>query len=286
MKGDGWFRAIPPDSQGKIGNADPHYLCSAAAIRTMKPEAQWDRRKSLGGMLTHAAKFSPYYREQEWADRLRAGQGVKFREIPITAKSLVRNRTAEFFSSFVPPAHGEIKMKATSGSTGEPMEVRKTLRHYQINAMENQRLQRGWGYGGHERMLQLSVPMVDHPTGQIVEEDMANGGRHWKLYTAESRTAFNFLLRIAPSSVSSSPSLILSALQHCEESSQFPPLKLVSTSAEVVPDELRDLMQQDSRLPPGGFLWHRRDRPNRRFMPAMRGLSSRRPALDPGADCG
>jgi len=210
----------------------------------MKPEAQWDRRKALGNVLSHAANFSPYYKEQEWAHRLRAGEGVTFREIPITAKSLVRNRTAEFFSSFVPSPHGKVKMKPTSGSTGEPMEVRKTERHYQINSMENQRLQRGWGYGGHKRMLQFGLPMADHPSGQIVEQDVGNGGRQWTLYRTESRAAFEFMLRIAPTFVTSSPSLILSVLEHCEESSHVPPLKLISTRAEVVPEKLRDLVSK------------------------------------------
>jgi len=208
----------------------------------MIPEAQWDRRKSLASMLTHAAKFSPYYEKQEWAHRLRAGQGVKFREIPITAKSLVRDRTAEFFSSFVPPAHGEVKIKPTSGSTGEPMEVRKTQRHYQINYMENQRLKRGWGFEDHERVLFISLPMADHPAGQVEEEGRANGGRKWTIHTAEPRVAFKFMLGIAPSFVTCSPSMILSVLKDCEECEQVPPLKLIATRAEVVPDELRDLI--------------------------------------------
>src|SRR5579863_6888176 len=112
----------------------------------MQLEAKWNRREAVAAMLTHAANHSPFYQSHPWAERLRAGQPIDFRDIPITAKALVRDRTAEFFSSFIPPAHGKVTVKPTSGSTGEPMEVHKTQRHYDINVSENQRLKRGWGF--------------------------------------------------------------------------------------------------------------------------------------------
>jgi phenylacetate-CoA ligase len=216
----------------------------------MKPEAKWNRRQAIAAMLSHAANHTPFYREQAWAERMRAGQGVAFRDIPITAKGLVRDRTAEFFSSFIPPNHGEVTIKATSGSTGEPMEVRKTARHFQANALENRRLKRGWGYDRHKRMVQVSVPFADHPAGQIEEEDTANGGHWWKFYSAESRPAFDLLRRISPSFVMCSPSMILAVLEHCQERSETIPLQLISTVAEVVPGELRDMVRQipDCRL--------------------------------------
>jgi len=210
----------------------------------MKPEAKWNRRKAVAAMLTHAANHTPFYRMQAWAERLRAGEPIAFRDIPITAKALVRDRTAEFFSSFIPPAHGKVTVKPTSGSTGEPMEVRKTQRHYEINSLENQRLKRGWGYSDHKLMVHISVPYADHPSGQIEEEETANGGRWWKLYTSESRVARDLLRRVSPSFVMSSPSMILAVLEQCREASETLPLKLISTVAEVLPDELRELVRQ------------------------------------------
>ncbi len=195
-------------------------------------------------MLSHAATHAPYYRERAWAERMRAGEGIAFRDVPITDKALVRNRTAEFFSDFVPPAHGEIKAKPTSGSTGEPMEVRKTRLHFRINAMENQRLKDGWGCDDHKRIVNISVPNTDHPAGQIEEENTAKGGHRWKFYSAESRAALDLLRRLSPSFVMSSPSMILAVLEHCRENSEALPLELVATVAEVVPDELRDLVRQ------------------------------------------
>ena len=210
----------------------------------MMAQPKWDRRKALGVMLSHAATHSPYYREQEWALRMRAGNNIKFGDVPITPKATVRDRTAEFFSDFIPPADGAVKIKPTSGSTGEPMEVRKTLRHHQINLMENQRLKRGWGYHRHKRMVHISVPNVGHPIGQIEEEDLAGGVHQWTLYTGESGAAFDLLHRVSPTMVMSSPSLMLAVLEHCRETSQTLPLQLIWTISEVVPEELRELVRQ------------------------------------------
>jgi phenylacetate-CoA ligase len=210
----------------------------------MKPEVKWSRREAVAAMLGHAANHAPFYRTQAWAERLRARETVAFRDIPITAKALVRDRTAEFFGSFVPPAHGEVVVRPTSGSTGEPMEVRKTLRHFAINALENQRLKRGWGFDGHKRTVHVSVPLADHPAGEIEEEDAPDGGHSWKIYTSESRVVFDLLRRTSPSLVWSSPSMIRAALELCREASETVPLKLISTVAEVMPEELREMVRQ------------------------------------------
>jgi phenylacetate-CoA ligase len=210
----------------------------------MKPEAKWNRHKAVAAMLTHAANHAPFYRTQAWAERLLAGEAIAFRDIPITAKALVRDRTAEFFTSFIPPAHGKVTVKPTSGSTGEPMEVRKTQRHYEINALENRRLAQGWGFADHKRKVSISVPYADHPAGQVEEEDAEDGSHRWKLYTSESRTAFDMLRRVSPTYVTSSPSMILAVLELCREASESLPLKLIATVAEVLPEELRDLVRQ------------------------------------------
>ncbi len=124
------------------------------------------------------------------------------------------------------------------------MEVRKTQRHYKINSLENLRLKRGWGFGRHKRMVNISVPNADHPAGQVEEEDTADGGHSWKLYTSESRTAFELLRRVSPTYLTSSPSMVLAVLELCREASETLPLKLIATVAEVLPEELRDLVRQ------------------------------------------
>lgn len=201
-------------------------------------------RQALAAMLAHAAKHAPFYRAQAWAGRMRAGQEVVFRDIPITPKDLVRERTAEFFSGFVPPAHGEVRVKPTSGSTGEPMEIRKTDCHFEINVMENQRLKSGWGYGDHRRVVDIGMPNDTHPIGMLEEKDLSGGGRSWKLYTGETEACLELIRRTSATLVTASPSFMLAVLESAAESSETLPLRLISTVQEVVPDELRELVRR------------------------------------------
>src|SRR5579862_1746488 len=216
----------------------------------MDGQAKAGMQPPLVAMLNHAAHHSPYYRDQEWASRLRAGEGIRFGDIPVTPKGVVRNETARFYSSFVPPEDGKVHDKPTSGSTGEPMLVRKTSLHFKYNSMENTRLKAGWGLGDHKRIAQVALPNDDHPIGMMEEEDLAGGKHSWKLYTCESRAMLDLYRRSSATLAWGFPSLIGAALAHAAEASETLPLRLVSTVAEVVPAELRALVGQipDCRL--------------------------------------
>ena len=203
---------------------------------------RFDAHRALSAMLTHAASHTPYYRDQSWAKTLRETGRVGLREIPITPKAVVRDQTRAFYAEFVPPSHGEVKDKPTSGSTGEPMVVHKTARHWAINARENARLKQGWGYENHKRMVQISVPQSDHPRGSVTESDMANGGHSWQFYTGETLSAYDFVRRIGPTLLVCAPSVAQTILERARELSETLPVQLISTVSEVVTDELRELV--------------------------------------------
>lgn len=210
----------------------------------MEREIQIDRRKALGAMLSHAARHSPCYRDQEWAARLRAGQGVAFRDIPITPAAVVKSETHRFFSTFIPPGHGSVVVKYTSGSTGEPLEVRKTEYHLRINELENVRLLHGWGVESHRYTVHVVHPTAERPIGRIVESDLKNGRRKWELSSLDTSAIFELLSSTSASYVIAFPSIMLGVLEHCAETSRALPLKLIATYSEVVPDELRELVRR------------------------------------------
>src|SRR5271157_5511080 len=158
-------------------------------------------RQQLAATLAHAALHSPYYRDQGWAARLRAGQGLAFRDIPLTPAAVVKAQAARFYSAFVPPEDGAITSKYTSGSTGEPLEVRKTARHFQINALENQRLLAGWDAQRHRRHVHVMHPGAERPIGRIVEKDRSDGGRTWELSSLDTSAAFELLFRVGATRV-------------------------------------------------------------------------------------
>ena len=200
--------------------------------------------QAVSAMLSHAARYSPYYREQQWASRLRAGREVSFQEIPITPKTLVRDQTEQFYGSFVPPSEGKVHVKHTSGSSGEPMQVLKTQRHFQINLTENRRHMDAWGFSSHRRVAHILFPDLEHPVGRLEERSLPGGGQQWDLSTLNTGDALDLFRRTAASLVLAFPSIMLGVLERCAELGQALPIRLISTVSEVVPDELRRYARQ------------------------------------------
>jgi len=210
----------------------------------MERKAEFDRRQALAAMISHAAERSPYYRDQEWAARLRAGQRLVFRDIPTTPSAAVKAETDRFYSAFIPADHGKVTAKHTSGSTGEPLEVRKTDYHFRINTLENARLLHGWDVERHRRTVHVVHPTAERPIGRIVESDQTNGSRKWELSSLDANAIAGLLFRTSASYVIAFPSIIFGVLEHCLETSRTLPLELITTYSEVVSEELRALVRQ------------------------------------------
>src|SRR5438552_6617760 len=132
-------------------------------------------QSAVEAMLRHASSSSPYYRQETWSARLRDNRKVCFpQDIPVTPKSLVRDETELFYAETHPRQDGKTIDKYTSGSTGEPMLVKKTIRHFHINAGENERLKQGWELGRQRKTLAIKSAHKDVPFG-TVEETVKNG---------------------------------------------------------------------------------------------------------------
>jgi phenylacetate-CoA ligase len=207
-------------------------------------------RRPLAAMLTHAARHSPYYREQDWAKCLREGATIRFGEIPITAKSTVKAGPTSFFAGFVPPAHGELHLKHTSGSTGEPQPVRKTDEAMRRNSQENFRLKRGWGFARQLRSIEVVSHDEHYPNGTVRERAGTEGRRAWTIYTADGDAVFELARRTSATMISTFPSVIWRVLERNAGAGRPLALKLILTMSEIVPDELRRLAAEipDCRL--------------------------------------
>lgn len=205
-----------------------------------KPGTETPRQR-LAAMLAHAARHSPYYRDQGWAARLRTGQSFAFGDIPVTPAAVVKAEPARFHSDVVPSEDGKIFSKYTSGSTGEPLEVRKTARHFNINVAENQRLMAGWGLADHRRHVHVMHPGAERPIGQIIESEPRSGKRKWELFSLDTSAALDLLSRVGATQVTTFPSIIQGVLELCTETGRGLSLELIVTYSEVVSDELRRL---------------------------------------------
>ncbi len=196
---------------------------------------QINRKQAITRLLNHAAVHSPYYRDQAWAENLRHGQKVRFLDVPITPKLAVKQNTTAFYSEFVPPSEGEIVDKYTSGSTGDVCLIKKTSRHFRINALENARLRQGWGFEQQTGILRTTSPNKDHPPGSV----HSDGPNSWTIYSFDPVTITNFLIKERCAIVVLRPSAAVSILE------MAPPLeflRIISTVSEIVPPELTTLL--------------------------------------------
>jgi phenylacetate-CoA ligase len=190
----------------------------------------------LHQLLLFAAQQVPHYRSQAWAAKARAGLAFALADVPITSKQAVNAKVEAFYAAAVPASEGRVIEKFTSGSTGVPLRVLKTQRHFQINAEENQRLSQGWGRSDHTAVLHTSYAGDGHAPGSITQEQGVGGVTHWTIYTFASRPITDLLCKVKAPHFNSRPSVVLGALQ---EDHDFSFLRLVSTVSEIVSPELR-----------------------------------------------
>jgi phenylacetate-CoA ligase len=206
--------------------------------RALRP----DLPKLLAAMLDNAATSSPYYRDQAWAQAVRRGASIALNEIPITAKSVVRADTERFHNPNVPPSEGRIRTYMTSGSTGQPMEVRHTQRSNKMNVFESNRLLAGWGIQQHEFAAGIRNPTPRDPQGTIRELLQLSGTLLRTLYSGDVEKAFDFIAKTGASLLYSGPQMALGILQHAADVGQSLPLRLIVTISEVVPEQLRAIV--------------------------------------------
>lgn len=206
------------------------------------PEFKPDIDKVLRAAVAHTATHSPYYREQTWAKSARRGALISLKNIPITTKAVVRERTDQFFIADVPPSEGRVDVRFTSGSTGHPMEVRHTARFYEINKLEDARLARGWGFEDHPHAARIRNPDAAHSQGASEKEQQKSRVLH-TLYSADAREAFAFVAKTGASLLTAHPQTALGILQHGADIGIRLPLKLVSTISEIIPEQLRALVE-------------------------------------------
>ena len=83
----------------------------------------------LEGLLAHAARTVPFYRERLQA-AVEPGAGrltlKTWRQLPILGRQDIQEAGAALTSSDIPPAHGSARDVSTSGSTGRPITVKTT----------------------------------------------------------------------------------------------------------------------------------------------------------------
>ena len=137
MSGD-WFDRIgshplllPPKTRKGNGSAELMSLLRERRVSERLPPAELARRQRamLLALAQHSAAHSPHFAARLKAANLTpaalADEGGLAKLPPLTRKELVSADDA-LFCKVCPPDHGSIATTTTSGSTGEPVTVRRT----------------------------------------------------------------------------------------------------------------------------------------------------------------
>lgn len=195
---------------------------------------------ALREVIAFCARHVPFYRDQSWAERLRAGKAVSFHEIPYTLDSDVKDNAEAFYVDDVPAEHGPISEKFTSGTAGVSLKVRKTALHYQINARQNKLLKRGWNFSKHRIIVSTDQATKEFPKGSV--QVRHKGGRqNYVIRSFESREIARVLESSKATLIASRPTVVQGALQ--EDGRDFSNLQLVSTVGESLSAQFRQTLR-------------------------------------------
>jgi phenylacetate-CoA ligase len=202
---------------------------------------QQNKNNSLYQIVSHAALHSPYFKEQEWADKFARGRTLDFQQdIPVTSNVLLKEDAAAFFSANVSETHGAIHTKYTSGSTGRPSEIRKTSRHFEFNQKENRRLLSGWNLNGHKDALVLQAVDDLNSKGNLAKKRMPNGTNLWSLRSREIHSVLNCLLETSSTSFQCMAGTFYQVFALAREKNVRPNLRLAITIGEMSDPKIRD----------------------------------------------
>ena len=198
------------------------------------------------GLLEHAARTVPYYREQ----RLRLDERNFWidcwQRIPVLTRSDVQRIGEALFSEALPPSHGKVSVIKTSGSTGRPIEVRGTeLTQTMWRAfLMRDHLWHGRDFGRAFAAIRATSRFdAEPPEGFSARgwDPVYGVGRLAALSIQSSLEAqIAWLEKVRPAYLLSFPSNLLDLARRCRElGAELPELEQVLAVGEVVTPECR-----------------------------------------------
>ena len=170
---------------------------------------------------------------------------ARLRRLPPVGRRDIQGAGDRFFSLLIPEAHRPVSEIQTSGSTGEPVKVRKTQLHSLMWSAMTLRdlLWRGGDFSGRITTVRAQVPVAYEGDGWGPPvDDLYPSGRAQGLpIGTDIPEQLRLMRRFKPQVLVVNPS-ILRAMADRWEADGFPPasLRRIRTFGETVSDELRE----------------------------------------------
>jgi len=110
------------------------------------------QRAALAERLLHAVEHVPYYRAHR-DDYVRSGRPLRLEELPVLAKSTVRERAGQFHAD---SGVGRYRVASTSGTTGSPLVIHESYRTHSLFQAGLRRHRESFGIRPFRRVAALT----------------------------------------------------------------------------------------------------------------------------------
>lgn len=243
-------RLLPPGVRARNGGDSILALLAqyAATERLPVDEMEARQRARLGELARHAAARSPHFAARLKAagltpNDLAAPGGLQ--ALPPLTRDQVMSAGDALFCQSAPREHGRIETSTTSGSTGQPVTIRKTefcLRHWLANALRVH-LWYDHDFGDRLAVLRANVDEeLEQPGwGSPCELLFSTGRLSARPVTRSVADWVDWLIHFQPQHILALPSCLAELVGELERTGRrLPGLRNVRTLSETVSDELRE----------------------------------------------
>jgi Coenzyme F390 synthetase len=240
----------------------PDPMARAAALRAFQrrleasqwlpPEKidHWQRRR-LSVLLAHASAHSPYYKRQlsNLPRDFAKDASVNLQDIPILTRDVLQGEYAEICTTAWPAFHGPAREIQTSGSTGQPVKVKRTglcQMHWLALTLRDHL----W----HKRDFSASMAVVRVPAGpggdkaafmpmwgEAVNVVARSGPTHFLPISTDVNRQAEWLSQLNPGYLLTYPTNLAELLRIAEQGRlPLPGLREIRTIGETLSGSVRD----------------------------------------------
>lgn len=237
----GWVRRLPDSSAPLITMlrqlAQAEHL-PAAALRELQCQ-------QLAAVAGHAATHSVFFRDRLAAAGLTAGNLANpqnLQRLPLLTRRDLQDADARFFCGALPPEHQPVNTTSTSGSSGEPVVVRRTAqnqRMWMANTLRDHLWQQR-DFSGTLAVIRATTAQTsaDAPSwGAPVSWLFQSGSSHLMPLNTDIRVQANWLRQINPHYLLTYPTNLEALLDEfacAAHASPLPQLKQIRTIGETL----------------------------------------------------
>lgn len=216
-------------------------------------ELEWHQLRQVTALVSFAAKNVPFYRERlaPFASLERPLTMAEWREIPLLYRTDIQDTGDAMAPRRPVKAHGDFHVEKTSGSTGEPIAIRRNTVTDRLHTAFTLR-----DHVLHKRDFSGKVAVIRRLADKVVESMKAGKVARWVPgfpsgpmvffdVTDAVGDALKWLLEEEPSYLMTYPTYLRALIQASADAGTKPSgLREIMTFGEVVPDDLRTLCQE------------------------------------------